>query len=93
VGESGQTKLGDLTDDQVELVADSMKRMKQTIKAVSKTHGINLVIRMDGSRKLGENSRENLLREFLDPVVFHRKLDLTPIVINAMEKQTDETLK
>ena len=61
--------------------------MQAIVESLAKEHGLSLVMRFDSS-SIDPNNREEVIRGVNRGVVFHRRLDLTSLVSQALNTRT-----
>lgn len=66
---------------------ETYQRMQGVLSEIASQHGISLVLRFD-SQEIDRANREAVIKGVNRPVVFHRRLDLTNLVIQNMGTST-----
>jgi len=73
----------DLLNREAKIYHETYQQMQSVVGNIANQHGIALVIRFD-SEDIDSTNRAEVIKGVNRPVVFHRRLDLTTMVISQM---------
>lgn len=77
----------DLLNREAKIYFDTYQQMQTVVASLADQHGISLVIRFD-SEKIDSENRAEVIKGVNRAVVFHRRIDLTNMVIQNMGPTT-----
>jgi Skp family chaperone for outer membrane proteins len=77
----------DLLNREAKIYYDTYQQMKSIVSSLASQHGISLVLRFD-SGPIDSTNRPEVIKGVNRAVVFHRRLDLTKMVIGQMNPST-----
>ena len=77
----------DLLNREAKIYYDTYQQMQSVVSSLANQHGISLVLRFD-SGAIDSTNRAEVIKGVNRAVVFHRRLDLTNMVIGQMNPST-----
>ncbi len=77
----------ELLSREAQVYYETYQEMQAIVESLAKEHGLSLVMRFDSS-SIDPNNREEVIRGVNRGVVFHRRLDLTSLVSQALNTRT-----
>ncbi len=77
----------DLLNREAKIYYDTYQQMQSIVSSLASQHGISLVLRFD-SAGIDSTNRAEVIKGVNRAVVFHRRLDLTNMVIGQMNPST-----
>jgi len=79
----------DLLNREARVYYDTYLQMQAVVESMATEYGLSLVLRFD-SQEINANNRNEVIKGINRAVVFHRKLDLTDMVSNALNARMAE---
>lgn len=77
----------DLLNREAKVYYDTYQKMQTVVSSVANQHGISLVMRFD-SNPIDPTNRTEVIKGVNRAIVFHRRLDLTNMVIKSMNPES-----
>jgi len=77
----------DLLNREAKIYHETYQKMQEVVGSIANQHGISLVVRFD-SEPIDATNRAEVVKGVNRSVVFHRRLDLTKMVIGQMNPAT-----
>ena len=78
----------ELTQLESDAYAECFERMSKVVDEFARENNINMVLRAN-TNKINMKDRAEVLKRINSQIVYHRKLDLTNLVIEKMKKSSD----
>ena len=87
---TARQKEADLLNREARVYYDTYMKMKEVVSSIAAKHNISLVVRFDGS-EIDPSSRPEVIKAVNRSVVYHRQIDITSMVIEAMGPRVAES--